>query len=110
MAIKKSGLYKNEYGYLRISAGPHRGEYAHRAYVARQLGRLLTPSEEVHHLCGNRACWPPTDFHLCIMDASLHHAGNPGRFKIGHRCRSTKVPLRPKPKTSTLHPDGLEPA
>jgi len=39
----------------------------------------LRANEEVHHLCGNRACWPPTDFHLVIMDEAIHHAIDAGK-------------------------------
>lgn len=67
-------------GYLRIRRrGIYRDKLAHRAYVERQLGRELRPDEEVHHLCRNRACWPPTDGHLLVLDAALHHAIDAGR-------------------------------
>jgi len=66
-----------EKGYFRIKAGPLRDQYAHRAYADRQMmeshGRHLRNDEEVHHLCRNRKCWPPSDFHLCIMQDVLHH-------------------------------------
>lgn len=75
-----TGLQINHDGYLRIvRRGPLRWKMAHRAYVERQLGRELRPDEEVHHLCRNRQCWPPTDFHLVIMDAALHHASDAGK-------------------------------
>lgn len=47
--------------------------------MERCIGRELRADEEVHHLCENRACWPPTDFHLVLMDAALHHASDAGR-------------------------------
>jgi hypothetical protein len=31
----------------------------------------LPASKEVHHNCMTRACFPPTDFHLVIVDAIL---------------------------------------
>lgn len=79
----RGGLTVNQDGYLVIKAGRMRDKRAHRAYVERQMGRPLRPDEEVHHLCGNRACWPPTDFHLLICDAAIHHAmvRNGGRKK-----------------------------
>jgi len=73
-----TGLYTcSRDGYLRVCRrGPNRNKMAHRVYVNRQMretyGRDLRPDEEVHHLCRNRACWPPTDFHLVVMDAALH--------------------------------------
>jgi hypothetical protein len=70
-----TGLQLNHDGYLRIvRRGPLCWKMAHRAYVERQLGRSLRPDEEVHHLCRNRACWPPTDYHLLICPAVMHHA------------------------------------
>lgn len=75
-----SGLHVNEDGYLRICRrGPLRDKMAHRAYVERQIGRPLREDEEVHHVCLNRMCWPPSDFHLCLMDAALHHGIDAGR-------------------------------
>lgn len=68
----KGGISKDRDGYLRIKAGPLRDKMAHRAYMERILGRELRSDEEVHHVCRNRACWPPTDFHLCLMSAALH--------------------------------------
>lgn len=66
-------------GYLRIKTrGPLRDKLAHRAYVERQLGRPLRPDEVIHHVCGNKACFPPTDFHLCLMDFPLHAAFEAG--------------------------------
>ena len=74
----KGGLTRNAHGYLAFSAGPNRKKYAHRVYMERILGRALGPDEEVHHVCGNRACWPPTDFHLCLMPAAIHDAISAG--------------------------------
>ena len=71
---KHPGMVLNADGYLRIKARRNglRDQLAHRAYAARQLGRKTLPSEfEVHHECMNRACWPPTDFHLVIVDQAL---------------------------------------
>jgi hypothetical protein len=74
-----AGMYVNHDGYLRIHKVPLRGKMAHRAYMERCIGRPLRRDEEVHHLCGNRQCWPPTDFHLVLMDAVFHHASDAGR-------------------------------
>jgi hypothetical protein len=89
--IYKRGLVVNEDGYLRITSKRMglRHQYAHRAYANRQmqysLGRGLLPTEEVHHLCRNRRCWPPTDFHLLILDAVIHHAIDGGNHANRHR-------------------------
>jgi hypothetical protein len=39
--------------YLRISAGPLRGEYVHRIVAAAKIGRELTPKETIDHEDGN---------------------------------------------------------
>jgi hypothetical protein len=76
---KGLGMRVNRDGYLEIiRRGPKRGRFAHRVYMERCIGRLLRPDEEVHHLCRNRQCWPPTDFHLVLMNAALHHACHAG--------------------------------
>lgn len=53
MAAFTNGVYKkpNNRGekYLRISAGPLRGEYVHRLIAMAMLGRELRPGEEVDH-------------------------------------------------------------
>lgn len=78
-----------EQGYLRIKkrGSPFYDKYSHRVYAERQLGRPLLPTEEVHHDCRNRQCWPPTDFHLVIMDIRLHRrsrSGVNGQWKRWH--------------------------
>lgn len=70
----RGGMTVNGSGYLRFTAKPYRGKYAHRVYMEKLLGRPLRANEEVHHQCGNRACWPPSDGHLILMDAALHDA------------------------------------
>lgn len=72
------GLTKNADGYLRIKSGEHRDKYAHRAYAERQLGRPLHTNEQIHHDCRNKECWPPTDFHLVIMQDVLHDGSSGG--------------------------------
>lgn len=78
-----TGMRTNSDGYLEIvRRGPLRWKKAHRAYVERQIAEsgsaALSLSEEVHHLCRNRQCWPPTDFHLLILDARMHEAFEAG--------------------------------
>jgi hypothetical protein len=48
---KKKGQRKLKY--LRISAGPLRGQYVHRLIVAAKIGRPLTEDETVDHEDGN---------------------------------------------------------
>jgi|SRR6185437_391163 len=73
-----AGLRVTSEGYVEITRrGPLRGKKAHRAYVDRQLAESGLPpliaDTEIHHLCRRRDCWPPTDFHLLIMPAAMHH-------------------------------------
>ena len=83
-----SGLRINCDGYLEIvRRGPLRWKKAHRAYMERCMGRALRRDEEVHHLCRNRKCWPPTDFHLVLLDEAIHHFFEAGRAP--HRKRKT---------------------
>lgn len=48
--IDRAGLVQQ---YIRISAGPQRGEYVHRLIAAAKLGRKLRDDEEVDHDDGN---------------------------------------------------------
>jgi hypothetical protein len=78
---RPDGFTLTQDGYLRCKKrGPFRDQLAHRMYAARCIGRALDAAEEVHHLCRNRACWPPSDFHLCIMSAAIHHGIDAGRY------------------------------
>jgi len=58
--------------------------------MERLLGRKLRPEEEVHHLCRNRACWPPTDFHLLLCDEAIHHAME-GGYKAHHKRKCQRL-------------------
>lgn len=86
------GLHLNEDGYLRFHQKKLRNKYAHRVYMERLLGRPLRLDEEVEHLCKNRQCWPPTDFHLCLMDAALHH-GISARVGVNGKKRRRQLRL-----------------
>lgn len=75
-----SGLRVNRDGYLEVvRRGPYRGRFAHRVYMEMLLGRPLREDEEVHHLCRNRQCWPPSDGHLLLLPAAFHAAIDGGR-------------------------------
>lgn len=50
----KGGVYEDDQGYLRISAGPHRGKRVHILVMEGVLGRKLEPWEDVHHLDENK--------------------------------------------------------
>ena len=74
------GYTVNSDGYLMVTRrGPNRGRCAHRVYIEWLLGRRLRLDEEVHHLCRNRQCWPPTDGHLLLLSGQLHAAIDGGR-------------------------------
>lgn len=44
---------KSKKPYLRVSAGPLRGEYVHRLVMEGMLGRRLAPEEQVEHEDGD---------------------------------------------------------
>lgn len=85
----KNGSYVTKDGYVRLTAGPDRDKYEHRAKVAAQLrenpGRELRPDEEVHHQNFVRSC--NHDWNLILMDAALHHgiSGNRPERRWGQR-------------------------
>lgn len=93
-----SGMHPDRDGYLVIHRGPWRNRYAHRAYAARQwkqtYGTDLPDTVEIHHSCGNRSCFPPSDGHLIIMDLALHHADNATRNRKCPRKRRKGKPNR----------------
>lgn len=65
-------------GYVRITAGPFRGQYEHRA-IAKQLwlisyGTPLPDGKEVHHMDWDRGHNCPSN--LLILDAVLHEKHN----------------------------------
>lgn len=90
-----TGLTLTHSGYLRIKRrGPLRDQLAHRAYIAQQMGLTILPAEfEVDHQCMNRACWPCSDFHLCVVDQALA----PYMFQT-HADKGKKRPHRRKRK------------
>lgn len=86
------GMHLSTDGYLRIHRLPLRMRYAHREYASRCVreswGRELFPGEVVHHCCGNKLCWPPTDFHLLITSKAIHDAMDAGATPTRkHRAR-----------------------
>lgn len=75
-----NGMCLDSDGYLKVTRrGPNRNRKAHRVYMESLLGRPLREDEEVHHLCRNRSCWPPTDGHLLLLSGDLHAAIDGGR-------------------------------
>jgi hypothetical protein len=63
---KKTGRFKavtattvTAKGYVRITAGPQRGQYLHRLIAAAKLGRPLTKDEDAHHVGGNKLDFSP---------------------------------------------------
>lgn len=50
----KGGVHVDEKGYLRISAGPHRGKRVASMVMEAVLQRELLVTEDVHHKNGNK--------------------------------------------------------
>lgn len=48
------GSHVDEKGYLRISAGPHRGRRVHDMIAEAMMGRELRKDEHAHHRDGNK--------------------------------------------------------
>jgi len=69
----KGGVYVNDEGYLRISAGPLRDEYVHILVAEAKIGREIDPlKEEVHHVDGDRL--NPHWNNLEVRPLELHRA------------------------------------
>jgi hypothetical protein len=69
----KGGTYVNDAGYLRISAGPLRGEYVHIIVAEAKIGRPIDPLvEEVHHVDENKLNCAPDN--LEVKPLELHRA------------------------------------
>ena len=66
----KGGTYVTEDGYLRITAGPLRGEYVARLVLAAKLGRPLREDEDAHHIDEDRLNTHPDN--LEVRPATPH--------------------------------------
>ena len=51
---KQLGMYIDDKGYWRYSAGELRGQRVHRVMMEKHIGRKLRKDEIVHHRDGNR--------------------------------------------------------
>jgi hypothetical protein len=71
------GMYLDDKGYWRYSAGEHRNRRVHRVRMEQHLGRPLRKDEHVHHRDGNKQ---NNDLHadgkwnLELMDERTHNA------------------------------------
>jgi hypothetical protein len=66
----QGGTNVNVDGYLRICAGPLRGQYVARLVLAAKLGRPLREDEDAHHLDENRL--NPSPDNLEVRPADPH--------------------------------------
>ncbi|MDE2097834.1 MAG: HNH endonuclease [Patescibacteria group bacterium] len=68
----KTGRYLTAKGYFRISAGPDRGKYEHRAVVEKIIGGPIPAGMTVEHMDHQRAhnCWQ----NLMLLDKRIHDA------------------------------------
>jgi hypothetical protein len=64
------GTHVHDDGYLRISAGPLRGQYVARLVLAAKLGRPLRDDEDAHHLDEDRL--NPSPDNLEVRPADPH--------------------------------------
>lgn len=71
------GMYVDDKGYWRYSAGPHRHKRVHTVLMERHLDRPLKKSEQVHHRDGNRLNYEQYwdgQWNLELIDATKHAA------------------------------------
>lgn len=66
------GIYTDDQGYLRISAGPCRGRRVHELIAEAKLGRKLRKDEVVHHVDGDKK--NPDPKNLEVMNVNKHNA------------------------------------
>jgi hypothetical protein len=66
----KGGVYVDDKGYLRISAGKHRGKRVATLIAEAMIGRKLLPTEDVHHLNEDKLDCEWTN--LEVIGHSLH--------------------------------------
>lgn len=64
------GRKVTERGYVKIYVGSGRWRFEHRVVMERELGRALSPKENVHHLNGDKADNRPAN--LALMSHSSH--------------------------------------
>ena len=88
----KGGVYINDAGYLRISAGPLRGEYVHILIAEAKIGRQIDPlTEEVHHIDGDKL--NPHPDNLEVKPLETHRAflnGQPWNHKRRPRRQASR--------------------
>jgi hypothetical protein len=75
--IPTSGLYVDEKGYWRYSAGPKRHRRLHRELMEQHLGRPLRRDEHVHHRDENKSnnlAHADGKWNLELLDESTHNA------------------------------------
>jgi hypothetical protein len=77
LEIPTTGIYLDDRGYWRYSAGPKRYKRVHRDLMEQHLGRPLRRDEHVHHRNEDKTC---NELHadgmwnLELLDESTHNA------------------------------------
>lgn len=79
-SVNKCDRYGTALRYLRITAGPQRGQYVHRLVAEAKLGRALFTFEQVDHIDGNTLNNDPSN--LQVIHAREHaKVGNARRVE-----------------------------
>jgi hypothetical protein len=87
MAAFKNGVHINQgfikgkhYKRLRVSAGPHRGQYVDTLILEAKLGRKLGPGMTVEHTDGNT-------FNFGVAGSNLIEVTNEENVRLMHKRR-----------------------
>lgn len=65
--------FTTEAGYVRVRTGTNEFEFEHRLVMTETLGRPLLPTENVHHLNGDRADNDPRNLELWVRSQPPGH-------------------------------------
>ncbi len=81
---------RGPYRRIRISAGPHRGEYVDKLILEAKLGRPLGPGMTVEHKDGDT-------FNFGVCGSNLIEVTASDNVKLMHQRRSKRTGRTPRP-------------